>query len=86
MTDLAHNLLTDFYFRALAGTQFDGFGSKRIVRDLLAFPGMLVFDHGHLVRIRAANSKAVFSRPGYLFGKVLFKRLKPSRNALCLRY
>ncbi len=28
LTDLAHNLLTDFYFRALAGTQFDGFGPQ----------------------------------------------------------
>jgi len=57
MTDLAHNLLTDFYFRALTGTQFDGFGPKRIVRDLLAFPGMLVFDHGRLVRIERLTQK-----------------------------
>ena len=57
LTDLAHNLLTDFYFRALAGTQFDGFGSKRIVRDLLAFPGRLVFENGRLVRIELLTQK-----------------------------
>ena len=57
LTDLAHNLLTDFYFRALAGTHFDGFGPKRIVRDLLAFPGMLVFDNGSLVRIELLTQK-----------------------------
>jgi len=57
MTDLAHNLLTDFYFRALAGTQFDGFGSKRIVRDLLAFPGKLIFKNGRLVRIELLTQK-----------------------------
>jgi hypothetical protein len=57
LTDLAHNLLTDFYFRALAGTQFDSFGSKRIVRDLLAFPGRLVFENGRLVRIELLTQK-----------------------------
>jgi hypothetical protein len=57
LTDLAHNLLTDFYFRALTGTQFDGFGPKRSVRDLLAFPGMLVFDDGRLVRIELLTQK-----------------------------
>ena len=57
LTDLAHNLLTDFYFRALAGTQFDGFGPKRIVRDLLATPGRLVFDSGSLVRIELLTQK-----------------------------
>jgi hypothetical protein len=44
LTDLAHNLLADFYHRALAGTKFEGYGPKRIVRDLLAVPGKLVFD------------------------------------------
>jgi hypothetical protein len=57
LKDLAHNLLTDFYFRALTGTQFDGFGPKRSVRDLLAFPGMLVFDDGRLVRIELLTQK-----------------------------
>jgi hypothetical protein len=57
LTDLAHNLLTDFYFHALAGTQFDGFGPKRIVRDLLAFPGRLIFDSESLVRIELLTQK-----------------------------
>ena len=51
LTDLAHNLLSDFYHRALVGTQFDGYGPKRIVRDLLAVPGKLVFDGAKLVRV-----------------------------------
>ncbi len=41
LTDLAHNLLSDFYFHALQGTIFDQFGSKRIVRDLLAMLGYI---------------------------------------------
>ena len=51
LTDLAHNLLADFYHVALAGTQFDGYGPKRIVRDLLSIPGNLVFEAGELKRI-----------------------------------
>lgn len=51
LTDLAHNLLADFYHRALVGTQFNAFGPKRIVRDLLAIPGRLVFDGNQLVRV-----------------------------------
>lgn len=51
LTDLAHNLLADFSHRALAGTKFEGYGLKRIVRDLLAVPGKLVFDGNRLVRV-----------------------------------
>lgn len=51
LTDLAHNLLADFYHRALVGTRFDEFGLKRIVRDLLAVPGRLFFDDDQLVRV-----------------------------------
>lgn len=51
LTDLAHNLLADFYHRALVGTRFAGYGPKRIVRDLLAVPGKLVFDGNRLVRV-----------------------------------
>jgi hypothetical protein len=51
LTDLAHNLLADFYHRALVGTRFSEFGPKRIVRDLLAIPGRLVFDGNQLVRV-----------------------------------
>lgn len=49
-TDLAHNLLTDFHHRALSGSCFDGFGPKRIVRDLLAIPGMVTFDEALQVK------------------------------------
>ena len=42
LTDLAHNLLADFQHRALCNTRFESYGLKRIVRDLLTFPGRLV--------------------------------------------
>jgi len=57
LTDLAHNLLSDFQHRALVGTPFAGFGPKRIVRDLLAIPGRLVFDRGQLVRVDLLSLK-----------------------------
>jgi hypothetical protein len=51
LTDLAHNLLADFHYRALEGSPFEGYGPKRIVRDLLAMQGRLVFEAGKLERI-----------------------------------
>lgn len=57
LTDLAHNLLADFYHRTLLGTRFEGYGLKRIVRDLLATPGRLIFDHGQLQRIELLSQK-----------------------------
>jgi len=51
LTDLVHNLLSHFHFHALAGTKFDAFGPKRIVRDLFHIPGNLVFDGNQLIRI-----------------------------------
>jgi Transposase DDE domain group 1 len=41
LTDLAHNLLADFYHRALVGSPFEAYGLKRMVRDLLAVPGRI---------------------------------------------
>jgi hypothetical protein len=62
LTDLAHNLLADFHAKVLIGTDFEGFGLKRIVRDLLNFPGRLVFDRqGKLVRVELLSLKQ-FSR------------------------
>ena len=51
LTDLAHNLLADFRYRALANSAFAGWGLKRIVRDLLQIPGLLVFEEAQLKRI-----------------------------------
>ena len=51
LTDLAHNLLADFHQRALVGSPFEGYGPKRIVRDLLTMQGRLVFEAGELKRI-----------------------------------
>jgi hypothetical protein len=57
LTDIAHNLLADFHHRALVGSRFEGYGPKRIVRDLLATPGRLVFEHGKLVRVELLSLK-----------------------------
>ena len=51
LADLAHNLLADFHHRVLSGSRFDDYGLKRIVRDVLATPGRLVFEDGQLKRI-----------------------------------
>ena len=55
-TDLAHNLLADFRYRALAGSSFADWGLKRIVRDLLAIPARLHFRQSQLYRIDLASS------------------------------
>ena len=57
LTDLAHNLLADFYHQALASGRFDDYGPKRIVRDLLTIPGNLVFEEGKLVRVDLLSRK-----------------------------
>jgi hypothetical protein len=51
LTDLAHNLLADFHHQALVGSRFETYGPKRIVRDLLNMPGLLVFEQGKLARV-----------------------------------
>lgn len=51
LTDLAHNLLADFQYRALAGSAFADWGLKRIVRDLFAIPARLHFRDTQLYRI-----------------------------------
>lgn len=57
LTDLAHNLLADFYHQALLGSKFEGYGLKRIVRDLLATPGRLIFEQDRLHRIELLSQK-----------------------------
>lgn len=51
LTDLAHNMIADFYHHALVDTKFESFGPKRIVRDLLAIPGFLTFVDGQLNKV-----------------------------------
>lgn len=55
LTDLAHNLLADFHNLALTDTVFEGFAAKRIVRDLFAIEGNLVWQDGKLVCIQLAQ-------------------------------
>lgn len=57
LTDLAHNLLADFYHQVLLGSKFEGYGLKRIVRDLLATPGRLIFERDRLQRIELLSQK-----------------------------
>jgi hypothetical protein len=56
LTDLAHNLLADFYHRALIGSPFEGYGPKRIVRDLLAVPGRIIL-HEDRVQVQLLSLK-----------------------------
>jgi hypothetical protein len=58
LTDLAHNLLSDFRHRGLAHSPFAQWGLKRIVRDLLAVPGRLYFEAGQLKRIELLATHA----------------------------
>ena len=57
LTDLAHNLLANFYHRALVDSPFADYGPKRIVRDLFSFPGRLVFEQENLVRVELLSQK-----------------------------
>lgn len=56
MTDLAHNLMADFRYHALADSPFAHWGLKRIVRDLLAIPARLHFRRAQLYRIELLAS------------------------------
>ena len=51
LTDLTHNLLSDFRYRGLTHSPFAQWGLVRIVRDLLAVPGRLYFQADQLKRI-----------------------------------
>lgn len=57
LTDLAHDILANFYNYALADTKFSGFNAKRIVRDLLAIPGYLTFVDGKLKKVELLTLK-----------------------------
>ena len=57
LTDLAHNLLADFHHRALVGSRFEGYGPKRIIRDLLQMPGKLTFVDGKIAKIELLSQK-----------------------------
>ena len=57
LTDLAHNLLSEFSHQALSASPFAGFGPKRIIRDLVTFPGRLYFDQGRLIRVDLLSQK-----------------------------
>lgn len=56
LTDLVHNLMADFRYRGLADSRFAHWGSKRIVRDLLAVSGRLYFEDSQVKRIELLES------------------------------
>jgi hypothetical protein len=51
LTDIAHNLLADFYHTALRGSSFEGYGPKRIVRDLFTMEGRIHLEDGELAKV-----------------------------------
>jgi hypothetical protein len=55
LTDVAHNLLADFYHSALCGSNFEGFGPKRIVRDLLAMEGSIHLETDKLMKVELST-------------------------------
>lgn len=56
LTDLAHNLLSDFYLNALSLSRFQSYGQKRIVNTLLNIPGRLILEAGQLKRIELLST------------------------------
>ena len=76
LTDLAHNLLADFYHRALADSPFADYGLQRIVRDLLFTPGRLVFHQERLVRVELLSQKQFSSDLAICLNR-FYSSLKP---------
>jgi len=62
LTDLAHNMLADFQHKALIGSSYSGYSSKRIIRDLLSIPGYLSFQTEKLEKVNLLSLKQ-FSEP-----------------------
>lgn len=56
LTDLCHQLVADLRYRGLINSPFSQWGTKRIVRDLLAIPGRLYLADGQLKRIELLSS------------------------------
>ncbi len=56
LTDLAHNLLANFYQTTLQQTRFRSFGQKRIVNKLLNIPGRLIFEANKLKRVELLST------------------------------
>ena len=83
LTDLVHNLLADFHYRALADSRFADWGLKRIVRDLLAVPGRLYFQSGQLKRIELLASHMYADELIICLERYCSSRFD-NRNGLCL--
>lgn len=56
LNDLAHNWLAWVHAWGLKGGPFDGFGPKRIVRDLFTIPGEAVIINDELLELRLKAS------------------------------
>jgi hypothetical protein len=83
LTDLVHNLLSDFRYVGLADSPFASWGLKRLVRDLLAIPGRLHFQADQLKRIELLSShqyadELIICLERYCSGRF------DNRNGLCL--
>lgn len=56
LDDLAHNWLAWLYTWVLKNSSFDGFGPKRIIRDLLTIPGEADIINDELIELRLKAS------------------------------
>jgi hypothetical protein len=56
LTDLAHNFLSMFRRRVLHDTPLAGFGSYRLIQNVLNIPGEIVMDADRLVEVRFLRS------------------------------
>lgn len=90
LTDLAHNLLADFYFRALVDSPFADYGPKRIVRDLLHVFGHLVFAQENLAIFSESVGNSLARTPEFdkaqngqwiSLGKHPYRYLSPSASS-----
>jgi hypothetical protein len=50
--------------RALVGSRFEGYGLKRIIRDLLQLPGKLTFEEGKIAKSEVAKYSVMV--PGFI--------------------
>jgi len=56
LNDLAHNWLAWLYAWVLKNSLFNGFGPKRIIRDLLTIPGEALIANDELIELRLKAS------------------------------
>jgi hypothetical protein len=56
LNDLAHNYLSMFRYKVLAGTPLADYGPYRLIRDVLAIPGSVIVENDRLAELRLMDS------------------------------